>query len=84
MFGLNFGGNEEMLSRLVDEADFGGRYVEALVHDTGKCHEIWSLLNYVNADVESPVDLLADTKHKSESYPLPCLADFLNKANSLK
>ena len=40
MFVLRYGGDEEMLLRLVDEEDLGGRCVEALEHDTGKCHEI--------------------------------------------
>jgi hypothetical protein len=40
MFVLRCGGNETLTTRLVDEEDFGGRCVEALEHDTGKCHEI--------------------------------------------
>jgi hypothetical protein len=40
MFVLRYGRNEAMRTRLVDEEDLGGRCVEALEHDTGKCHEI--------------------------------------------
>ncbi len=40
MFVLRYGGNEAMRVRLVDEEDLGGRCVEALERDTGKCHEI--------------------------------------------
>ena len=67
-----------------EEANFDGKYLEAQAHDTGKFHEILRRLELLNSAFELPVGLLADTMHKSESYPLQCLAEFWVIANSMK
>jgi hypothetical protein len=65
-----------MALRPAEEANFDGKYLEAQAHDPGKFHEILGRLELLNFAFEFPVGLLADTMHKSESYPLPCLAEF--------
>ena len=57
-----------MTLRLVDEVDFGGKYVEAQVHDTGKFHEILGPTNFLASVLDYLDGPLADTMHKFESY----------------
>ena len=60
-----------MTSRLAEEADLDDRCVEGEAHGTGKFHEIFGRANFLSAAHEFPIGLLADTMHKSESYPFP-------------
>jgi len=66
------------------EKDFGDIRDEDEVHDTGKFRGtvVHRLLRRLF--LERQVCLPADTTHKTESSPLLCLADLLNKANSIK
>jgi hypothetical protein len=56
-----------MTLRLVDEVDFGGKYVEAQVHDTGKFHGILGPTNFLASVLDYLDGPLADTMHKFES-----------------
>ena len=60
-----------MTLRLVDEVDFGGKYVEAQVHDTGKFHGILGPTNFLASVLDYLDGPLADTMHKFESYLRP-------------
>jgi hypothetical protein len=70
--------------REVDELNYGGKYVEDEEHGSGRSHGIAVHRLSRRVILEIPICLLADTRHRSESYTLQCLVSLLRNAKPIK
>ena len=67
--------NDEVRLGWFEEASYGDTSVSGEGHGRGRFHGTVAYWNLHPLVLELQVCLLAGTRHKSEPYPLPCLAE---------